>query len=56
MSNKDIAKMALEQAQMRQALKQLRQELNKDGSGLGITLNKLIEDMEIWRMTYSIMG
>ena len=34
LSSKQIAKMALEQGQMRKALQQLRQELNKDGSGL----------------------
>lgn len=43
---KEIAKMALEQAQMRNALQQLRQELNKDGSGAGNGLNPLINDME----------
>lgn len=43
---KEIAKMAMEQAQMRKALQQLRQELNKDGSGAGNGLNKLIDDME----------
>ncbi len=46
LSSKEIAKMALEQGQMRRALQQLRQELNKDGSGLGNELNKLINDME----------
>ena len=46
LSNKDIAKMALEQGEMRRALQQLRQELNKDGSGLGNELNKVIDDME----------
>lgn len=46
LSAKDIAKMALEQGQMRKALQQLRQELNKDGSGTGNGLNKLIDDMK----------
>ncbi|MFK8036837.1 MAG: hypothetical protein AB8B74_01000 [Crocinitomicaceae bacterium] len=43
---KEIAKMALEQAQMRESLEKLRQELNKDGSGAGNGLNKLIDDMK----------
>ena len=47
MSPKEVAKMALEQAQMRKALQQLRQELNKDGSGAGNGLNQLIKDMEL---------
>ncbi len=46
MGPREIAKMALEQSQMRQALQQLRQELNKDGSGAGNGLNELIKDME----------
>ncbi|MFK8045313.1 MAG: hypothetical protein AB8B72_07450 [Crocinitomicaceae bacterium] len=43
---KEIAKMAMEQAQMRKALQGLRQELNKDGSGSGNGLNKVIDEME----------
>ena len=46
LSAKEIAKMAMEQAQMRKALQNIRQELNKDGSGAGNGLNPLIEDME----------
>lgn len=46
LSAKEIAKMAMQQGQMRKSLQQLRQELNKDGSGAGNGLNKLIEDMK----------
>jgi len=46
LSSKDIAKMAYEQGQMRQALQKMRQDMNKDGSGNGNMLNDLINDME----------
>jgi len=46
LSSKEVAKMAYEQGQMRKALQQMRQELNKDGSGNGNVLNELINDME----------
>ncbi|MFD1553027.1 hypothetical protein DNU06_11910 [Putridiphycobacter roseus] len=46
LSAKEVAKMAMEQAQMRKALQNIRQELNKDGSGAGNGLNPLIEDLE----------
>jgi len=46
LSSKDIAKMAYEQGQMRKALQQMRQEMNKDGSGNGNKLNDLIKDVE----------
>ena len=46
LSSKDIAKMAYEQGQMRKALQEMRQEMNKDGSGNGNILNDLIKDVE----------
>lgn len=46
LSNEEIAKMAFQQSQMRKSLEQMRQELNKDGSGNGNMLNELIKDME----------
>jgi len=46
LSQEDIAKMAFKQGQMKKALQQLRQELNKDGSGNGNQLNELIDEIE----------
>ncbi len=46
LSAKEIAKMAAQQGQIKQSLKEMRQELNKDGSGSGNQLNDLIEDIE----------
>ena len=46
MGNKEIAKMAAEQSAIRRALEQMRNELNKDGSGNGNKLNPLIEELE----------
>ncbi len=46
LSQEEIAKMAFKQSQMRKSLQQMRQELNKDGSGNGNQLNDLIKDME----------
>ena len=46
LTSKDIAKMAYEQGEMRKALQQMRQEMNKDGSGNGNLLNDLIKDVE----------
>lgn len=46
MGNKQIAKMAAEQSAIRRALEQMRNELNKDGSGGGNKLNPLIEKLE----------
>jgi hypothetical protein len=46
LSSKEIAKMAYEQGQMRKALQQMRQDMNKDGSGNGNMLNDLIKDVE----------
>ncbi|MCH2235825.1 MAG: hypothetical protein MK078_16410, partial [Crocinitomicaceae bacterium] len=43
---KDIAKMAAQQEQIRESLKKLKEELNKDGSGFGNSLNDLINDIE----------
>jgi hypothetical protein len=46
LSPEEVAKMAFKQGQMRKSLQQMRQELNKDGSGNGNVLNDLINDME----------
>lgn len=46
LSNEEVAKMAFQQGQMRKSLQEMRQELNKDGSGNGNVLNDLIKDME----------
>lgn len=46
MGNKQMAKMAAEQGAIRRRLEQLRKELNKDGSGNGNKLNKLIDELE----------
>ena len=46
MSTKDQVKMAAQQAQIREALKQLKEELNKDGSGAGNGLNDIINDLD----------
>lgn len=46
LGNKEIAKMAAQQAEMRKRLEQMRRELNKDGKGLGNQLNPLIEKLE----------
>jgi hypothetical protein len=43
---KGTAKMAAEQGRLRDGLKQLRQELNKDGSGAGNGLDDLIRDLD----------
>jgi hypothetical protein len=45
-SAKELARMAAEQAALREGLKQLSQELNKDGSGAGNGLKKIEKDME----------
>jgi len=44
--SKELAKMAAEQTAIRQRLEQLRQELNKEGKGLGNQLNPLIKELE----------
>ncbi|OIQ37670.1 MAG: hypothetical protein BM555_00315 [Crocinitomix sp. MedPE-SWsnd] len=46
MSTKDQVKMAAQQAQIRESLKKLKQELNKDGSGMGNGLNDIIKDLD----------
>jgi hypothetical protein len=46
LSKEEVAKMAFKQSQMRKSLQQMRQVLNKDGSGNGNVLNDLINDME----------
>ena len=46
MGNKQIAKMAAEQGAIRRRLEQMRNELNKDGSGNGNKLNDLIQELE----------
>ena len=46
LGNKEIAKMAAEQTAIRQKLEQLRNEMNKEGQGLGNKLNPLINELE----------
>ncbi len=46
LGNKEIAKMAAEQTAIRQKLEQLRNEMNKEGQGLGNKLNPLIKELE----------
>jgi hypothetical protein len=46
LGNKQIAKMAAQQSAIRKRLEQLRNELNKDGSGQGNELNPLIKELE----------
>ena len=46
LSSKEQVKMAAQQAQIRESLKKLKQELNKDGSGSGNQLNDLIKDLD----------
>lgn len=46
LSAKEIAKMAAEQGRLREGLKQLKEQLNKDGSGAGNGLDDLIKDLE----------
>ncbi len=46
LGNKEIAKMAADQTAIRQRLEQLRNEMNKDGKGLGNQLNPLIKELE----------
>jgi hypothetical protein len=46
LANKEIARMAAEQMAIRQRLEQLRNSLNKDGSGNGNKLNPLIKELE----------
>lgn len=46
LSSKEIAKMAAEQGRLREGLKELKQQLNKDGSGAGNGLDKLIDELD----------
>jgi uncharacterized coiled-coil DUF342 family protein len=46
LGNKEIAKMAAEQTAIRQKMEQLRNEMNKEGQGLGNILNPLIKELE----------
>ncbi|MDX2359537.1 MAG: hypothetical protein QNK23_01940 [Crocinitomicaceae bacterium] len=46
MGNKEIARMAAQQAAMRRRLEQMRNEMNLDGSGDGNRLNPLIDELE----------
>lgn len=46
MGSEEFAKMAAQQAMMREQLKRLRQMLNEDGSGTGNSLNEIIKDVE----------
>lgn len=44
--SKEMARMAAEQIAIRQRLEQLKQELNKEGQGLGNQLNPLLKELE----------
>lgn len=44
--NKEAAKMAAQQQAMKKKLQQMKEELNKDGSGKGNKLNELLEELE----------
>jgi hypothetical protein len=46
LGNKQIAKMAAEQTAIRQRLEQLKNDLNKEGQGLGNKLNPLIKELQ----------
>jgi len=46
LGNKEVAKMAAEQTAIRQKLEQMRNDLNKEGKGLGNKLNPLIKELE----------
>jgi uncharacterized coiled-coil DUF342 family protein len=46
LGNKEMARMAAEQTAIRQRLEQMRNELNKEGKGLGNKLNPLIKELE----------
>jgi len=46
LSSKETVKMAAQQAQIRESLKQMREDLNKDGSGAGNGLSELIDDLD----------
>lgn len=46
LSPKEKAKMAAEQGRLRESLKQLKQELNKDGSGAGNGLDEVIKELD----------
>jgi hypothetical protein len=46
LSSKELARMAAEQSAIRQRLEQLKQELNKEGKGLGNQLNPLLKELE----------
>jgi hypothetical protein len=46
MTSGEVAKMAAEQAMMRKKLEEMRNELNRDGSGSGDVLNSLIDEID----------
>lgn len=46
MNSKGAAKMAAEQGEMRRKLQELREQMNKDGSGKGNQLNPLLKELE----------
>jgi hypothetical protein len=46
LSTRELAQMAAEQTAIRQRLEQLKQELNKEGKGLGNQLNPLLKELE----------
>ena len=46
LGSKELARMAAEQTAIRQRLEQLKQDLNKEGKGLGNQLNPLLKELE----------
>lgn len=46
LSREEQAKMAMEQGRIRESLQQLKEDLNKDGSGFGNLLDDLINDLD----------
>lgn len=46
LSTQEQVKMAAQQSQIRESLKRMREELNKDGSGFGNSLNDLIDELD----------
>ena len=46
LGNKEVAKMAAQQSEMRRRLEEMRNKMNKDGKGSGNQLNPLIKELE----------
>jgi hypothetical protein len=46
LGNKEAAKMAAQQSEIRRRLEEMRDELNKDGKGKGNQLNPLLDELE----------